>query len=657
VKFKGFALLFLALFLLFSIAVKGWADRENRVDIDRQRELYEQAVNALAKRSLRQFQDLKSSLHDYPLYPYLEYGELSVLLHHATTGDIQGFLDKYGDTPLATRLRIQWLERLQGRDRWRDFLAFYTPDVKSTEFDCFYQRARYRSGARQEALEAGLVLWQVGQSQPESCDPLFHILIQQGMITEEIAWKRYSQAVLNHQYQLARYLERFFKTPKYRLQAQNFISVDRNSRVIGNYNLFKEHTPEVMLVIEHGITHLAHTNSDLALNHWNRYQHSHDFDPAARSRILARLVKALYEQGHQKAADNYLDESLDLATVDLLEWRLRRAIGEGDWPTVAPWLEKLPPEIRSSSRWQYWQARSQVLNAIEPGQFDAVHNHVHAIYEQLSKERSYYGFLASEWLESTHQMQHQPVTVSEQQIDSMAAGSGFQRIRELLFHGDLLAARREWQLATADFNEQNWLVAANLAKRWQWHDKAIMSMVHAGYWNDIDIRFPLPYTPVFEKNAEKNDIPLNLLFALSRQESAFGPDAASVAGARGLMQLMPGTASQTARKNGIPYTNSKDLEQPEINVRIGATYYRELLDRFDNNRILATAAYNAGPQRVDRWLNETGGRLPFDAWVEAIPFLETRNYVQNVLAFSTIYAHHLGNDKTMLSEHERLVTL
>jgi soluble lytic murein transglycosylase len=78
-----------------------------------------------------------------------------------------------------------------------------------------------------------------------------------------------------------------------------------------------------------------------------------------------------------------------------------------------------------------------------------------------------------------------------------------------------------------------------------------------------------------------------------------------------------------------------------------------MLDRFQDNRILATAAYNAGPGRVKGWLNASGGRLPFDAWIEAIPFVETRNYVQNVLTFSAIYAHRLGTSEQLLSAHER----
>ncbi len=82
-----------------------------------------------------------------------------------------------------------------------------------------------------------------------------------------------------------------------------------------------------------------------------------------------------------------------------------------------------------------------------------------------------------------------------------------------------------------------------------------------------------------------------------------------------------------------------------------------MLERFGDNRILATAAYNAGPYRVSRWLRHTEGKLPFDAWIEAIPFRETRNYVQSVLAFSIIYGHLLDRQVTMLNDSEKQAQL
>ncbi|RLA49545.1 MAG: lytic transglycosylase, partial [Gammaproteobacteria bacterium] len=138
-----------------------------------------------------------------------------------------------------------------------------------------------------------------------------------------------------------------------------------------------------------------------------------------------------------------------------------------------------------------------------------------------------------------------------------------------------------------------------------------------------------------------------------RQESAFRPLVTSPAGARGLMQLMPATAKEVARKHRIPYKNSQQLFDPDLNIRLGSQYYADVLQRFGGNRILTTAAYNAGPHRVSRWRKKSAGKLPFDAWVETIPFKETRQYVQNVLSFAVIYSILLDQDDPLLSAKER----
>ncbi len=230
---------------------------------------------------------------------------------------------------------------------------------------------------------------------------------------------------------------------------------------------------------------------------------------------------------------------------------------------------------------------------------------------------------------------------------------GIIRTRELLHHKEHLYARREWFQATRNFSEQQWITAAHMTKQWGWYNGTITSMIRASYWDDIDLRFPLAFKQQFETNAEQTGVPIHLLFAVARQESALSQNVTSPAGAKGLMQLMPATAKQTAKKNKIRYHNSDDLFVPDINIKLGSRYYQEMLERFDNNRILATAAYNAGPHRVERWRTESNNKLPFDAWIETIPFKETRNYVQNVLAFSMIYAHHLGNHQRMLSDKEK----
>jgi soluble lytic murein transglycosylase len=109
-----------------------------------------------------------------------------------------------------------------------------------------------------------------------------------------------------------------------------------------------------------------------------------------------------------------------------------------------------------------------------------------------------------------------------------------------------------------------------------------------------------------------------------------------------------------AQKIGIRYTSS-DLFRPEKNITLGSNYLKTLLDDFEGNHILATAAYNAGPNRVKGWLEKQNMILPHDIWIETLPFHETRNYIQNVLAFSVIYAHRLGINSPLIAKQEMLI--
>ncbi|MCB1563069.1 MAG: lytic transglycosylase domain-containing protein [Alphaproteobacteria bacterium] len=153
--------------------------------------------------------------------------------------------------------------------------------------------------------------------------------------------------------------------------------------------------------------------------------------------------------------------------------------------------------------------------------------------------------------------------------------------------------------------------------------------------------------PVITDKLSRNAPEWALLHALIRQESMFDYKARSPVGALGLMQLMPGTAKGTAKKLGIAYQEGALTNDPAYNIRLGSSYLAEMLERFDGSYPLAIAAYNAGPGRVDQWLDTYGdprkGEVDFIDWIEMIPIYETRNYVQRVLEAVYVYRLRLRN--------------
>jgi soluble lytic murein transglycosylase len=228
-----------------------------------------------------------------------------------------------------------------------------------------------------------------------------------------------------------------------------------------------------------------------------------------------------------------------------------------------------------------------------------------------------------------------------------------QRHPTLLRAGELLRAqliydaRREWTFGTRDLPPRDLERAALLAHRWGWHDRAIFTAGRSGHLDDLELRFPVLHSREVLRAADTLRIDPAWVMGVMRQESAFIADVRSSAGALGLMQLMPGTGADMARLLKLPKPGNADLLQPDMNIRLGTQYLSKTLDTF-GNKVLATAAYNAGPGRVRRWLPDTAP-MPTPLWVDTIPYSETRGYVRNVLAFATIYDARLVRPFTPLS--------
>jgi len=157
------------------------------------------------------------------------------------------------------------------------------------------------------------------------------------------------------------------------------------------------------------------------------------------------------------------------------------------------------------------------------------------------------------------------------------------------------------------------------------------------------------YTPVRE-------IEPALVFAIARQESVFDAKAVSPVGARGLMQLMPGTAKMMAKAHRMPYTPARLTGDPAYNLQLGSAFLADLVDDYRGNYIMAFAAYNAGPGRVREWINKYGdprtGQIDPIDWIERIPFTETRNYVQRVMENMQVYRARLNSGAPLQIERD-----
>ncbi|WP_231591653.1 transglycosylase SLT domain-containing protein [Cellvibrio sp. pealriver] len=611
-----------------------------------ERQKYAQAQKALNAKNMTEYHRLVKQLQQYPLLPYLEYQELTNRLITLPTKEVESFFKRYPDSFLSERLTHRWLRTLAQRERWADYQRFYDKRLTDPELACLHVRARLAQGDK-AALNEVAALWNIEKTQSKACDPVFVEWKKAGFMTADIIWDRHLKAVKANNNGMASYLSNLLPAAD-RPHALLLQQVNANPRLLKQTSKFSKQSPKMKTVILHGLEKLARSNAKEALALWNGYDAQQLFSDEDRTDIKYQIALRLLYQDHEVEAERLAASTPNLTRVDLLEWLLRESLRKQNWEQVNLWLTRLPEDARKTERWRYWQAR-----AMEELDIKEINGETPAdIYNSVAPARSFYGFLAADKTGVNYHLLDRPMAFTPEQVSALENHQGMLRAREFFARGELGAANREFFHTSRRMPLEQMVLAGRLAEKWGWYRNGIQVMADAQYWDDLQVRFPIVYKEHVTKAAQQTSVNPLFIFAVTRQESAFVHDAKSPAGAVGLMQLLPSTAKQTAQKNGLRFA-PQDLITPEKNIALGSRYLNHLLGVFDGNRILAAAAYNAGPSRVKKWLNkDQNAQLPYDVWIETIPYKETRGYVQNVLSFSVIYAYRLGQETRFVTPTE-----
>ena len=625
-----------AVLVVFAVISAGQAPAAS---LDRQRTLFVKAEQALARGDQAAFQHFSSRLHDYPLLPYLEYQALRKRLKQADSREVSAFLKTHQDTPLASRLRAQWLNQLARQQRWSEYLAFYRPS-RSIERQCHRLNALIKTGKTDQALSEVADIWLHGKSRPRACDPVFAVWSAAGHLSPDITWQRIEKAMEVGEWRLARYLGRTL-TPADQVWLERWISLYRTPAKARGKAAFSTSHPYREVMLSQAVRRQARWDGLKALDLWQDIKPRYPFNANQIQHVEHYIVRNLVRTPGDEAYAFVRGVAVGDGDLKVHEARIHAALLREDWPQVIRWIAALPRDERDSERWTYWLARGLEANG------DAVA--ARALYAQAARERSYYGFLAADRIGGDYQLEHVATPATAELVNQVADLSAVKRAAELFALERWVDARREWRWATADLDTQQLKAAAKLAEQRGWHDQAIFTLAKTGYWDDLELRFPMEYADLVEVNANLHDIDIAWVFAVMRQESAFMDDARSHAGAMGLMQLMPATARSVARqmlKRKPPRRN--ELFEPDTNIALGSAYLKQMKGELGDSAVLATAAYNAGPHRVTRWLPER--TLPADIWIELLPFDETRGYLRRVLAYTVIYEKRLGRTPTRLQD-------
>jgi soluble lytic murein transglycosylase len=629
--------------LLGSLCLLTTATSVQAASLAQQRLYYDEAKRALAKGDSAPYQRYAAALADYPLEPYLAYDELTARLKTASNSEIETFLAEHGDLPQASWMKLRWLRWLAERGDWQPFVAHYDPKLNFTELDCLNAQYLLSHGQTQAGNASAEKLWLVGKSQPAACDALFERWAAAGQLSESLRWQRLKLAAEARNYALASHLAT--QLPSLGKQGALLVEVAQNPLLLKQTARFTPASQAMADVVGLGLRRLARQDPEQALNLLDSYALKLSFSKSEKVAIAREIGLTLAKRFDSRALPIMAKYDPELLDNNVSEWRARLLLRLGRWDEAYQLTLKLPPELANTNRWRYWQARS--LQLAQPQSQQAV-----SLYKPVANERDFYGFMSADRLQAPYQLNHKPLLMSAQLSEKVRSTAGIRRALEFHARGQIVDGRREWYNVTRLLSRDEMVAQAKIAYDMQWYFPAIRTISQAQYWDDLDIRFPMAYQGSLTSAAKARSIQSSWVFAITRQESAFMNDARSGVGASGLMQLMPATAKETAKRFNIPLASPQQVLDPNTNIQLGAAYLSQIHGQFNGNRILATAAYNAGPGRVRQWL-KGAKHLPFDVWVETIPFDETRQYVQNVLSYSVIYGKKLGNPQPMIDWHER----
>ncbi len=568
---------------------------------------------------------LAPKLDSHPLAPYVGYWQLKLGLEDASPAAVRAYLDLYPKTPLADRLRAEWLKVHGRKGNWsvyaQDFVSLQADDVELACFDVQYRQQRDGDAA----LAAARPLWFTGKSTPDACDAPFAALTQRGDLTLADYRERMRLATEAGNVRLAQAIGTGFPG-KDRIPERDFTAAARDPQAAIARGAFAWTTVGGRELALFAVDRAARSDAGAARAGWVR--HRDRLPEADRQYGNARLAYHAARQHHPSANDWFREAGKVEVSEETRAWRVRAALRAQAWEDVLTGIDAMPPSQRQETAWRYWRARA--LAALGQGEEAA------AQFAALAPEVNFYGVLATEALGREFvPPASAPLDPAAPALAAFAARPEVIRVGKLAELDMRMDMLREWIYIVRGQDDEALLLAAEHARRSGLYDRAINTAERTATRHDYAMRYLAPYRTEFEAASRTHDIDVAMLYAIARQESRFIQDIVSSAGAVGLMQLMPATARWVAKKVGRADFRPAAIADAELNTQFGAFYFKYWFERLDRMPALAAAAYNAGPGRAQAW--RPPAAIEGAIWAETIPFNETRDYVKKVLANAVVY--------------------
>lgn len=583
----------------------------------------------------------------HALEPYAAYWELKARLDDASARDIQDFFSRYPGTYQEDRLRADWLLLLGQRRDWPAFDAEY-PNYRmgdDREIRCYALLVEHLKNPAADARLSDEVRknWYAQRESDDGCRAAAERLVGTKNLNGLDVWQKARLALESNRPRAARDAVAIVSPESLGMVAE---LINSPARFLTDKKLALRNTRKELITL--ALVKLASENQSGAESaaammdaKWGNQLTSEERNwvwGLIGKQTATRLgtVPAAEALGHY----NKVSKDTDL-TDDMLGWKVRAALRAGAqprWRDVLLATKAMSETARAEPVWVYWKARA-LMATTQAGNPEAV-----ALYQSIASVRGFYEQLALEELGQKIVAPPKPAALSPEEKESARLNAGLNRAAYAIAIGLRPEGVREWNFSTnlakpGGMSDRELLAAAQFACDKQIWDRCINTSERTKALIDLEQRFPMPFREAVVKRAQSINLDPAYVYGLIRQESRFIMDARSGVGASGLMQVMPATARETARRIGMTGFTADMITDRDTNIAIGTGYLKLVLDDVGGSMPMAAAAYNAGPGRPRTWRGQSGSPTVEAAiWAESVPFLETRDYVKKVLSNTTNYA-------------------
>lgn len=568
---------------------------------------------------------------DHLLAPYIRFWRMKS--NSPSVREQLDFIAAYPDSPLADRLHSDLAREFGKNEDWPAFRTHFRVLLRpDQELLCYEMRARLSEGDKEVEKEI-LALWRTPRDLPSACDPLFSALSEQGTLTLDDRFLRIRLALDANNLRLVREVDASLPEQE-RMEADALNrALKKDEKLLSTPG---EHRAQREAAL-HALNRIARDDPDRAARLWEQCQSV--YSESEQRYGWAQIGLHAARRQDPKALGWFAKAGVPQSEPQLL-WKTRAALRAGQWPEVYRTITAMPENMQDDAVWRYWKGRAlKAMNATYPA---------NVLFARLSREIHYYGLLAEEELPAKLEVRPADYKVTPDDLKAAESNPAFQRALLLREVGDNGNAVAEWDKALRGLDDHALLAAAELARRENWNDRAILTAEKTREVHDFDLRYLAPYRDLASTYAQDNGLDEAWVYGLMRQESRFVEYARSGAGAQGLMQIMPATAKWISRQLGLKKNAHVGVAKPETNIRFGTFYLKHIFDSLDQSPVLATAGYNAGPGRARKWQADTA--LEGAVYVESIPFAETREYVKKVLTNAMFYRARFGGASQPLKE-------